>query len=137
VCYFFTGTQKGFNVIGKDLPQEITSIDLTRCPCCHNGTMIVVRDLPAWRECVWRWPKLTLKPHCALAVTKNLSAAISTFTHSAFYRYQSASLCTAAALYNPNSRGYCAAPRFSPKRSFDQAQDRFIPRRYFGVLSGA
>jgi Putative transposase/Transposase zinc-binding domain len=31
----------------KDLLLKITGVDLTRCPCCHKGTMIVVGDLPA------------------------------------------------------------------------------------------
>jgi hypothetical protein len=31
----------------KDLLLTITGIDLTRCPSCHEGTMIVVGDLPA------------------------------------------------------------------------------------------
>jgi hypothetical protein len=31
----------------KNLLLKITGIDLTRCPCCHEGTMIVVGDLPA------------------------------------------------------------------------------------------
>lgn len=31
----------------KDLLLKITGIDLSRCPCCHEGTMIVVGDLPA------------------------------------------------------------------------------------------
>jgi hypothetical protein len=31
----------------KDWLLKITGVDLTRCPCCHNGTMIVVGDLPA------------------------------------------------------------------------------------------
>jgi Putative transposase/Transposase zinc-binding domain len=30
----------------KDLLLKITGIDLSRCPCCHNGTMIVVGNLP-------------------------------------------------------------------------------------------
>ena len=30
----------------KDLLLKITGVDLSRCPCCHNGTMIVVADLP-------------------------------------------------------------------------------------------
>ena len=30
----------------KDMLLKITGVDLTRCPCCHNGTMIVVADLP-------------------------------------------------------------------------------------------
>ena len=30
----------------KDLLLKITGVDLTRCPCCHNGTMIIVGDLP-------------------------------------------------------------------------------------------
>ena len=29
-----------------DLLRELTGIDLSRCPCCHEGTMIVVGDLP-------------------------------------------------------------------------------------------
>jgi hypothetical protein len=29
----------------KDLLLKITGFDLSRCPCCHNGTMIVVGDL--------------------------------------------------------------------------------------------
>ena len=31
----------------KDLLLKIMGIDLSRCPCCHEGTMIVVGDLPA------------------------------------------------------------------------------------------
>lgn len=31
----------------KDLLLRLTGIDLSRCPCCHEGTMIVVGDLPA------------------------------------------------------------------------------------------
>ena len=31
----------------KDLLRKITGVDLSRCPCCHEGTMIVVGDLPA------------------------------------------------------------------------------------------
>jgi Putative transposase len=31
----------------KDLLLKITGIDLSRCPCCHQGTMIVIGDLPA------------------------------------------------------------------------------------------
>jgi hypothetical protein len=30
----------------KDLLLKITGVDLTRCPCCHNGTMIIIGDLP-------------------------------------------------------------------------------------------
>ena len=30
----------------KDLLLKITGVDLSRCPCCHEGTMIVVGDLP-------------------------------------------------------------------------------------------
>ena len=30
----------------KDLLVKITGLDLSRCPCCHEGTMIVVGDLP-------------------------------------------------------------------------------------------
>jgi len=31
----------------KDLLLKITGLDLTRCPCCHEGAMIAVGDLPA------------------------------------------------------------------------------------------
>jgi hypothetical protein len=31
----------------KDLLLKIMGIDLSRCSCCHEGTMIVVGDLPA------------------------------------------------------------------------------------------
>jgi hypothetical protein len=31
----------------KDLLLRITGVDLSRCPCCHNGTVIAVGDLPA------------------------------------------------------------------------------------------
>ena len=31
----------------KDLLLKITGVDLSRCPCCHQGTMIAVGDLPA------------------------------------------------------------------------------------------
>jgi hypothetical protein len=31
----------------KDLLLKITGVDLSRCPCCHQGTMIAVSDLPA------------------------------------------------------------------------------------------
>jgi putative transposase/transposase-like zinc-binding protein len=31
----------------KDLLLKITGVDLSRCPCCHEGTMIGVGDLPA------------------------------------------------------------------------------------------
>jgi hypothetical protein len=30
----------------KDLLLKLTGVDLTRCPCCHKGTMITVGDLP-------------------------------------------------------------------------------------------
>jgi hypothetical protein len=32
----------------KDLLLKITGIDLSRCPCCHEGTMITVGDLVPW-----------------------------------------------------------------------------------------
>ena len=32
----------------KDLLLKLTGVDLSRCPCCHEGTMIVVGDLVAW-----------------------------------------------------------------------------------------
>jgi hypothetical protein len=31
----------------KDVLLKITGVDLSRCPCCHQGTMIVVGELPA------------------------------------------------------------------------------------------
>lgn len=31
----------------KDWLLKITGVDLSRCPCCHEGTMIVVGELPA------------------------------------------------------------------------------------------
>jgi hypothetical protein len=31
----------------KDWLLKLTGVDLSRCPCCHEGTMIVVGDLPA------------------------------------------------------------------------------------------
>jgi predicted Zn-ribbon and HTH transcriptional regulator len=31
----------------KDLLLRITGVDLSRCPCCHEGTLIAVGDLPA------------------------------------------------------------------------------------------
>ena len=31
----------------KDRLLKITGVDLSRCPCCHEGTMMVVGDLPA------------------------------------------------------------------------------------------
>ena len=30
----------------QDLLLKLTGVDLSRCPCCHNGTMIVIGDLP-------------------------------------------------------------------------------------------
>jgi Putative transposase len=30
----------------RDLLSELTAIDLSRCPCCQKGTMIVVGELP-------------------------------------------------------------------------------------------
>ena len=38
-----------------------------------------------------------------------------------------AALRTVPVLSNPHSRSVRRAPRFSPTRSFDEAQDRFIP----------
>jgi Putative transposase/Transposase zinc-binding domain len=32
----------------KDLLLKITGVDLSRCPCCHQGTMVIVGDLPAF-----------------------------------------------------------------------------------------
>ena len=34
------------NQSALDLLREITGVDLSRCPCCHKGTMIVVGELP-------------------------------------------------------------------------------------------
>ena len=31
----------------KDLLLKLTGVDLSRCPCCHEGTMIAVCDLSA------------------------------------------------------------------------------------------
>jgi hypothetical protein len=31
----------------KDLLLKLTGVDLSRCPCCHEGTMMLVADLPA------------------------------------------------------------------------------------------
>jgi hypothetical protein len=31
----------------KDLLLKITGVDLSRCPCCHEGTMITIGNLPA------------------------------------------------------------------------------------------
>ena len=31
----------------KDLLRKITGVDLSRCPCCHKGTMLTIGDLPA------------------------------------------------------------------------------------------
>jgi Putative transposase/Transposase zinc-binding domain len=31
----------------KELLLKITGVDLSRCPCCHQGTMMVVAELPA------------------------------------------------------------------------------------------
>jgi hypothetical protein len=38
----------------KDLLLKITGIDLSRCPCCHAGTMITVGDLVPWSR-LPRW----------------------------------------------------------------------------------
>jgi hypothetical protein len=38
----------------KDLLRKLTGVDLSRCPCCHEGTMIVVSDLPALSNSL-RW----------------------------------------------------------------------------------
>ena len=38
----------------KDLLLKLTGVDLSRCPCCHEGTMIVVSDLPAGSSLL-RW----------------------------------------------------------------------------------
>jgi len=38
----------------KDLLVKITGLDLSRCPCCHEGTMIVVGDLPVLSS-LGRW----------------------------------------------------------------------------------
>jgi hypothetical protein len=82
--------------------------------------------MPALPEAVCVCEKVTPQLHCTAAITANRSLPILTFTQLAFFRYQSATLCAAPALYNPHSRNGTAAPRFSPTRSFDEAQDRFI-----------
>jgi hypothetical protein len=38
----------------KDWLVKITGIDLSHCPCCHEGTMIIVGNLPALSS-VPRW----------------------------------------------------------------------------------
>ncbi len=38
----------------KDLLRKITGVDLSRCPCCHKGTMLTIGDLPA-RSSFPRW----------------------------------------------------------------------------------
>jgi hypothetical protein len=37
-----------------DLLRELTGVDLSRCPCCHKGTMLTIADLPA-RSSFPRW----------------------------------------------------------------------------------
>jgi len=37
-----------------DLLLKITGVDLSRCPCCHNRTMLTIGDLPA-RSSFPRW----------------------------------------------------------------------------------
>ena len=43
------------------------------------------------------------------------------------YTARIAALRTAPLLSNPHSRSVRRSPRFSPTRSFDKSQDRFIP----------
>jgi len=38
----------------KDLLRKLTGVDLSRCPCCHKGTMLTIADLPA-RSSFPRW----------------------------------------------------------------------------------
>jgi Putative transposase/Transposase zinc-binding domain len=38
----------------KDLLRKLTGVDLSRCPCCHQGTMLTIADLPA-RSSFPRW----------------------------------------------------------------------------------
>ena len=40
-------TVKGYAAHEKDLLLKITGFDLARCPCCCEGMMIIVGDLPA------------------------------------------------------------------------------------------
>jgi hypothetical protein len=47
---------------------------------------------------------MAAKPHGTVALTENLSAAISTFTDSPFHQQPSATLCAAPLLSNPHSR---------------------------------
>jgi len=44
-----TGVKQGSNLLLTVYPllRELTGLNLSRCPCCHEGTMIVVGDLPA------------------------------------------------------------------------------------------
>lgn len=92
----------------KDRLLKITGVDLSRCPCCQIGTLIVVGDLPAspslprwdsawtslhrisarvtldraaWRGCAWCQPKRALKLHAAVPIAGKLSLPISTLAH--------------------------------------------------------
>jgi hypothetical protein len=38
----------------KDLLRKLTGVDLSRCPCCHQGMMLTIADLPA-RSSFPRW----------------------------------------------------------------------------------
>ena len=38
----------------KDLLRKLTGVDLSRCPCCHQGTVLTIADLPA-RSSFPRW----------------------------------------------------------------------------------
>ena len=33
----------------QDLMRELTGADLSRCPCCKQGTMVIVAELPKLR----------------------------------------------------------------------------------------
>ena len=61
-------------------------------------------NLPSSRGCVGLREKLAPKPHCALAITKNLSASTLTLHPHAVRSPTSTPLCAVEPLYNPHSR---------------------------------
>ena len=71
---------------------------------------------PSLHRCVRLWEEVAPEPHCTVAITENLSASISTFSHIPLYRQQRAALCAVQVLSNPHSRNVRAASRFSPTR---------------------
>ena len=57
----------------KDLLLKVTGVDLSRCPCCHEGAMIAVGDLPA----------LSISPRCGFFMNNAQSHLISFDSRSA------------------------------------------------------